>query len=93
MTATALDQKVKPPTAAAQPAIEVQSIVKRYGTFEAVKGVSFSVADGEIFGLLGPNGAGKSTLIRMMTTLVPITSGKAIVGGHDVTKDNDAVCA
>jgi ABC-2 type transport system ATP-binding protein len=73
------------------PAIEVQSIVKKYGAFEAVKGVSFSVADGEIFGLLGPNGAGKSTLIRMMTTLVPITAGRAIIAGHDVAKDPDAV--
>jgi ABC-2 type transport system ATP-binding protein len=72
-------------------AIAVENIVKRYGAFEAVKGVSFSVKDGEIFGLLGPNGAGKSTLIRMMTTLVPITSGKAIVAGHDVSKDSDAV--
>ena len=72
-------------------AIAVENIVKRYGTFEAVKGVSFSVADGEIFGLLGPNGAGKSTLIRMMTTLVPITSGRATVSGYDVEKDPDAV--
>ncbi len=55
--------------------------VKRYGDFEAVKDVNFSVAEGEIFGLLGPNGAGKSTLIRMMTTLIPVTAGKAIVGG------------
>ncbi|HUD12692.1 MAG TPA: ATP-binding cassette domain-containing protein, partial [Terracidiphilus sp.] len=62
-----------------------------FGTFEAVKGVNFSVADGEIFGLLGPNGAGKSTLIRMMTTLVPITSGKAFVAGFDVAKDPDDV--
>jgi ABC-2 type transport system ATP-binding protein len=74
-----------------QPAIAVENIVKRYGDFEAVKGVSFSVADGEIFGLLGPNGAGKSTLIRMMTTLIPVTSGKAIVAGHDVSKDSDEV--
>jgi ABC-2 type transport system ATP-binding protein len=73
------------------PAISVENIVKRYGTFEAVKGVSFSVADGEIFGLLGPNGAGKSTLIRMMTTLVPITSGSAHVAGFDVAKDPDDV--
>jgi ABC-2 type transport system ATP-binding protein len=77
--------------AAARPAIAVENIVKRYGAFEAVKGVSFSVANGEIFGLLGPNGAGKSTLIRMMTTLVPITSGRAIVAGYDVAKDPDAV--
>ena len=73
------------------PAIAVDNIVKRYGTFEAVKGVSFQVADGEIFGLLGPNGAGKSTLIRMMTTLVPITSGHARVAGYDVANDPDAV--
>jgi len=72
-------------------AIEVKNIVKRYGTFEAVKGVSFSVQDGEIFGLLGPNGAGKSTLIRMMTTLVPITEGQAIIAGHNVSKEPDEV--
>jgi ABC-2 type transport system ATP-binding protein len=72
-------------------AIEVEHIVKRYGDFEAVKDVNFRVAEGEIFGLLGPNGAGKSTLIRMMTTLIPVTSGKAIVAGHDVAKDPDAV--
>lgn len=72
-------------------AIAVENIVKRYGTFEAVKGISFNVADGEIFGLLGPNGAGKSTLIRMMTTLIPVTAGKAIVAGHDVVHDSDAV--
>jgi len=75
----------------APPAIEVSHIVKRYGDFEAVKDVSFSVADGEIFGLLGPNGAGKSTLIRMMTTLIPLTGGRAIVAGHDVAKEADAV--
>jgi ABC-2 type transport system ATP-binding protein len=72
-------------------AIAVENIVKKYGDFEAVKGVSFSVAEGEIFGLLGPNGAGKSTLIRMMTTLIPVTAGKAIVAGHDVTRDSDEV--
>ena len=75
----------------APPAIEVSHIVKRYGDFEAVKDVNFSVADGEIFGLLGPNGAGKSTLIRMMTTLIPLTSGRAIIAGHDVAKEPDAV--
>jgi ABC-2 type transport system ATP-binding protein len=73
------------------PAIEVVDAVKRYGDFEAVKGVSFSVAEGEIFGLLGPNGAGKSTLIRMMTTLIPLTGGRAMVAGHDVAKEPEAV--
>jgi ABC-2 type transport system ATP-binding protein len=77
----------KPPSPAA---IEVQNIVKRYGNFTAVDNISFNVNDGEIFGLLGPNGAGKSTLIRMMTTLIPITAGRALIGGHDVAKDPDA---
>jgi ABC-2 type transport system ATP-binding protein len=72
-------------------AIAVEHIWKRYGDFEAVKDVNFSVSEGEIFGLLGPNGAGKSTLIRMMTTLIPVTSGRALVAGHDVSKDPDDV--
>jgi len=72
-------------------AIAVEHIWKRYGDFEAVKDVNFEVAEGEIFGLLGPNGAGKSTLIRMMTTLIPVTAGKAIVARHDVSKDPDDV--
>jgi ABC-2 type transport system ATP-binding protein len=74
---------------AEQKAIQVIDIVKRFGNFTAVDGVSFDVAEGEIFGLLGPNGAGKSTLIRMMTTLLEITSGTAIIDGHDVTKEAD----
>jgi ABC-2 type transport system ATP-binding protein len=72
-------------------AMSVEKIVKRYGDFEAVKGITFEVHEGEIFGLLGPNGAGKSTLIRMMTTLIPVTAGKATVGCCDVSKDPDAV--
>ncbi len=75
----------------AQAAIRVEHAVKRYGDFEAVKDVSFTVNEGEIFGLLGPNGAGKSTLIRMMTTLIPLTGGKAFVAGHDVAKLPDDV--
>jgi ABC-2 type transport system ATP-binding protein len=65
-------------------AIEVEMLVKRFGDFTAVNGVSFAVGQGEIFGLLGPNGAGKSTLIRMLTTLLPPTSGTARVGGFDI---------
>src|ERR1700761_9838786 len=72
-------------------AIAVENIVKRYGDFEAVKGLTFEVGEGEIFGLLGPNGAGKSTLIRMMTTLIPVTAGKAIIAGYDVMREPDAV--
>jgi len=70
-------------------AIEVDHIVKKYGDFTAVDDISFQVKDGEIFGLLGPNGAGKSTLIRMMTTLIPITAGAALINGHDVQKEPD----
>ncbi len=70
-------------------AIEVDHIVKKFGDFTAVDDVSFYVKEGEIFGLLGPNGAGKSTLIRMMTTLIPITSGVAKIAGHDVRTDPD----
>jgi ABC-2 type transport system ATP-binding protein len=72
-------------------AIDVRNIVKKYGAFEAVKGVTFDVAEGEIFGLLGPNGAGKSTLIRMMTTLLIPTAGTAVVNGFDVVKDPNGV--
>ena len=75
--------------AAPPKAIAVIDIVKKYGNFTAVNGVSFDVAEGEIFGLLGPNGAGKSTLIRMMTTLLEITSGTALIEGVDVRKDPD----
>ena len=72
-------------------AIDVRNIVKKFGEFEAVKGITFSVDAGEIFGLLGPNGAGKSTLIRMLTTLLPPTTGTALVNGFDVTKQADQV--
>jgi ABC-2 type transport system ATP-binding protein len=70
-------------------AIVVDHITKKYGDFTAVDDVSFNVHQGEIFGLLGPNGAGKSTLIRMMTTLLPITSGRALINGYDVATHAD----
>ena len=73
------------------PAIDVQQIVKQFGDFTAVKGISFQVEAGENFGLLGPNGAGKSTLIRMLTTLLPPTRGTAIIHGHDVRTQADGV--
>jgi ABC-2 type transport system ATP-binding protein len=77
--------------AAVPNAIEVQHIVKKFGDFTAVDDISFYVKEGEIFGLLGPNGAGKSTLIRMMTTLIPLTAGKARIAAHDVVREADAV--
>jgi ABC-2 type transport system ATP-binding protein len=73
------------------PAIDVRAIVKKFGDFAAVKGISFTVEDGEIFGLLGPNGAGKSTLIRMMTTLLPPTAGTAVINGFDIRTEADEV--
>src|ERR1700683_5476366 len=71
--------------------IEVENITKRFGDFTAVDGLNFSVGHGEIFGLLGPNGAGKSTLIRMLTTLVPPTSGTARINGFDVVRQPNEV--
>jgi ABC-2 type transport system ATP-binding protein len=71
-------------------AIVIEHAVKKYGALTAVNDVSLEVATGETLGLLGPNGAGKSTLIRMITTLVPLTSGRIVVHGDDVTKKPDA---
>jgi len=75
------------------PSIEVENLTKRFGDFTADDSVSFSVPAGETYGILGPNGAGKTTLIRMLTTLLPPTSGRARVKGHDVVSDKTAVRA
>lgn len=64
--------------------ISVQDLVKNYGAFQAVKGISFVVYEREIFGLLGPNGAGKSTTLEIIETLREKTSGKVLVDGHDI---------
>jgi len=66
--------------------IIAEGLIKRYGDFTAVNGVSFKVETGEIYGFLGPNGAGKSTVIKMITTLALPTEGRASVGGFDVTQ-------
>jgi ABC-2 type transport system ATP-binding protein len=71
--------------------IVVNGLTKRYGEIEAVRGIDFSVAPGEIFGFLGPNGAGKSTTISMLCTLVAPTSGTATVAGFDVDRQRDDV--
>ena len=71
--------------------LEVQNLVKKYGDFTAVKGISFDIKEGEIFSLLGPNGAGKTTTISMLSTLYTPTSGDATIGGHSITKDPMAV--
>jgi len=77
-----------------QPAVRAEQLVKHYegkeGTVEAVRGVDLEVRAGEIFGFLGPNGAGKSTTVRMLTTLLSITGGRAEVAGIDIASEPDA---
>jgi ABC-2 type transport system ATP-binding protein len=72
-------------------AIQVRGLVKRFGEIEAVRGVEFEVAPGEVFGFLGPNGAGKTTTINMLCTLMKPTEGWATVAGHDVVTERDDV--
>ncbi|MGN0847369.1 MAG: ABC transporter ATP-binding protein [Kiritimatiellia bacterium] len=67
--------------------LKVENLKKSFGSFEAVKGISFSVAKGEVLGFLGPNGAGKSTTMRMITGFIPPTAGTAVICGHDIIQD------
>ena len=76
---------------APDPAIVASGLRRSFGEVEAVRGVDLSIARGEIYGFLGPNGAGKSTCVRMLTTLITPTAGSAVVAGHDVATDADAV--
>ena len=70
---------------------DVKDLVKKYGKVEAVKGISFTVNKGEIFGLIGPNGAGKTTTLRVVSTLLQIDGGSVEILGHDVEKESDLV--
>jgi ABC-2 type transport system ATP-binding protein len=71
--------------------ISVENLVKKYDDFEAVKGISFEVKEGEIFGLLGPNGAGKTTTLEIMETLRAKTAGKVTIGGYDLEKSPNEI--
>lgn len=71
--------------------VKVDDLVKRFGKFTAVDGISFGVKQGEIFGFLGPNGAGKSTTIRMLCGIITPTSGGGHVGGHDIITQPEAI--
>src|SRR5450432_797604 len=71
--------------------ISIKELTKKYGDFEAVKGISFEVYEGEIFGLLGPNGAGKSSTLEIIETLRNKTSGHVMVDGLDLDTSPDAI--
>jgi ABC-2 type transport system ATP-binding protein len=70
-----------------RPILQVKGLVKRYGELEAVRGIDFEVAEGEIFALIGPNGAGKTTTLRMVATILRPTEGSITVDGIDATAD------
>jgi len=72
-------------------AVDVKNLVKHYGSIQAVKGISFNVNAGEIFGLIGPNGAGKTTVLRVVSTLLKITSGSIKIMDYDIEKDADKI--
>lgn len=74
-----------------KPIIEVQELVRRFGSLTAVDALTLSIEPGEVFGLLGRNGAGKTTLIKMLTTLLPPSAGSATVGGFDIVKEAASV--
>ncbi|HEV3374077.1 MAG TPA: ABC transporter ATP-binding protein [Candidatus Acidoferrum sp.] len=76
---------------ASVPAISAEHLLRRFGKFTAVNDVSFRVEQGEIFGFLGPNGSGKTTVIKMLTGLLPLTSGSAQVEGLDVRTDSESI--
>jgi sodium transport system ATP-binding protein len=71
--------------------VEARNLQKKFKSYHAVRGVSFTCYAGEVFGLLGPNGAGKTTTIRMLTTILRPTAGTAQIAGHDVTREPEAV--
>jgi ABC-2 type transport system ATP-binding protein len=74
------------PKAEAKPILETRSLTRRFGTLTAVDQMNISIQPGEMFGLVGPNGAGKTTVIKMLTTILPPTSGNALVAGQDIVR-------
>ncbi|WP_456421052.1 ABC transporter ATP-binding protein [Thermococcus sp.] len=75
------------------PMVEVENLEKDYGKVKALRGISFYINEGEIFGLIGPNGAGKSTTLKILATLLKPTGGRAKIAGHDVVKEAEGVRA
>ena len=78
-------------TSSKQAPVIAEGLARRFGKIEAVAGIDLRIDSGEVFGFLGPNGAGKSTTVRMLTTLLKPTGGRALVAGHDVVSEADAV--
>src|SRR5512147_1406609 len=72
-------------------AIIIENLTKKFGNREAVKSLTMAVGQGEIFGMLGPNGSGKTTLIRMLCGLLNPTSGRALVGGYDISREPEQI--
>lgn len=91
MSITTSEQALAVVPAADESPIFAEGLVRRFGDIEAVRGIDLEVKAGEVFGFLGPNGAGKSTTVRMLTTLLRPTEGRARVAGHDVVADAHAV--
>ena len=73
------------------PTVEINNLIKKYGSFEAVKGISFDINEGEIFGLIGPNGAGKTTTLRVVSTLLQINSGNIKILEYDLKTQPDKI--
>jgi ABC-type multidrug transport system ATPase subunit len=72
-------------------AVEIRCIKKKFGAVEALRGITFDVKEGEIYGLVGPDGAGKTALIRILTGIMSASSGSTTIGGVDVLKDPDSM--
>src|ERR1019366_6871396 len=75
------------PERSTQPAVATKALTRRFDGFVAVDRLDLEIESGIIFGLLGPNGAGKSTTVKMLTTLLPPSSGSAVVAGHDIVRE------
>src|SRR5215472_223734 len=89
--AVASPNGVDPVATARAPMVSVSDLYQSYGTIEAVRGVSFEVARGEVFGLLGPNGAGKTTILETIEGMLPIDRGTVAVDGIDVAREPERV--
>ncbi len=92
-TSVAASEPPTAPSSGQTPAVRTEGLGRRFGELWAIRGVDLELAPGEVFGLLGPNGAGKTTTVRLLTSLIAPTEGRAWVDGYEVTADADAVRA